>query len=116
MLDLTPRTSIPSAEYELALQPGTQPMGYSVGGVSAFNNSFKRGYGDNVWGIDDRGMWLGAADFEDAPFKVNMRGQMIFTAEDEDDNQLVIDAVNLRIVLYIAGVPQALWGYQENGF
>ncbi len=116
MKDLTSKFTIKSAEQELMLDPGVMPMGYSVGGISAFNSSFKRGYGVNTFGIDERGLWLGAADFEDAPFKVNMQGQMIFTAQDEDDNQLVIDAVNLRIVLYIAGVPQALWGYQLNGF
>lgn len=116
MIDLTPKTSIPSAEMELTLQPGVMPMGYQVGGVSAFNSSFKRGYGDNVWGVDERGMWLGAADFTDAPFKVTMAGEMVFTASDGSDNQLVIDGVNLRIVLYLAGVPQALFGYQAGGF
>lgn len=116
MLDLTPKMTIPTAEVELALEPGVMPMGYQVGGVSAFNNSFKRGYGNNVWGIDDRGMWLGAADFVDAPFKISMSGQMIFTASDGSGNQLVIDGKNLRIVLYISEIPQALWGLQAGGF
>ena len=116
MINLTPKYSIPSAEMELALQPGVMPMGYSVGGISAFNNSFKRGYGDKVWGVDDRGMWLGAADFVDAPFKISMTGQMIFTASDGSGNQLVIDGENLRIVLYIASVPQALWGLLAGKF
>lgn len=116
MIDLTSRDTIPSAEVELALQPGVQPMGYQVGGISAFNNSFKRGYGDRVFGTDDRGSWWGAADFDDAPIKVSMDGLFILTASDDSDNQLVIDSQNLRIVLYIAGVPQALFGYQAGGF
>lgn len=116
MKDLTSKLSIPSAEMELALEPGVTPMGYQVGGVSAFNNSFKRGYGDKVWGVDDRGMWLGAADFVDAPLKFYMNGTIEITASDGSGNKLVIDGINLRIVLYIAGVAQAIWGYLVGKF
>lgn len=116
MIDLTPKTSIPSAEMELALQPGVMPMGYQVGGISAFNNSFKRGYGNRIFGTDDRGSWWGAADYDNAPIKISMDGLFILTASDDNDNQLVIDSQNLRIVLYIAGVPQAIWGMHVGGF
>lgn len=90
-------------------QTDAMQMGQQIGGISAYSSSFKRGSGDRIWGVDDRGMWLGAADYDDAPFKVSMEGQMIFTAADGSD-KLVIDGVNLRIVLYIAGVARALFG------
>lgn len=116
MQNLTSTYKIPSAETELALDPGVMQMGAQIGGISAFNNSFKRGYGDRMFGTDDRGSWWGAADYVDAPVKVSMEGQFIFSSLDGSGNQLIIDSENLRIVLYIAGVPQALWGFHENGF
>lgn len=116
MKDLTSKLSIPSAEYELTLDPGVLPMGAQVGGISAFNNAFKRGYGNRTFGTDERGSWWGAADYVDAPIKISMDGQFILTASDDSDNQLVIDSQNLRMVLYIAGVPQALWGLHVGGF
>lgn len=116
MQNLTSRLQIPTAETELMLDAGVMPMGYQVGGISAFNNSFKRGYGNRVFGTDDRGSWWGAADYDDAPIKISMDGLFIFTASDDSGNQLIIDAENLRIVLYIAGIPQALWGLQLGGF
>lgn len=116
MLNLTATMSIPSAEMELSLQPGELPMGYQVGGVSAFNSSFKRGYGNKMWGIDENGWWMGAANWADAPLRADYDGNLYFSKTDDDGNQLVIDAQNLRLVLYIAGVPQALWGFQSGGF
>lgn len=108
--NLSPSLSLKSAETELAHEPGVMQMGQSVGGISAFSSSFKRGYGTEVFGVDQRGLWLGAADFDDAPFRVDMQGRMYFSAGDGDGNQLVIDAVELRLLLYIAGVPVQGWG------
>lgn len=115
--DLSP--SLPGlipAEVELAHSPGVMQMGQQIGGISAFSSSFKRGSGDKVFGVDDRGLWLGAADWDDAPFRVDMEGNMYFSAADDDGDSLVIDAENLRLVLYVAGIPQALWGKHVGGF
>ena len=90
-------------------------IGQSIGGIKAFSGSFIRGSGDKKFGVDENGMWLGAENFEDAPFRVDMNGNMYFSAESGDD-KLVIDAENLRIMLYINSVAQALWGKHSGGF
>lgn len=77
--DLSPEFRLQPAEVELALEPGVDPIGSSVGGLSTFSNSFKRGYGNEVFGSDSRGIWLGAADFTDAPFRVDMEGHLFAT-------------------------------------
>ena len=41
-----------------------------------FSNVFKRGYGAKVFGSDENGIWLGAADFPAAPFRVTMTGDI----------------------------------------
>jgi hypothetical protein len=77
--DLTPKfKNLLAAEQELVTPyvAGAMPFAESIGGLQAFSRVFKRGQGDNVFGSDDNGIWLGAADFEDAPFKVGMDGTL----------------------------------------
>lgn len=38
---------------------------------------FQIGNGNAVWRADKRGMWLGAKRWEDAPFRVNMNGDIV---------------------------------------
>lgn len=71
--DLSPSFRLPKAESELFQDPNQQ-IGSQSGGLSFFNGSFKRGYGNAVFGSDVRGIWLGAADWPDAPFRVDMEG------------------------------------------
>lgn len=79
--DLSPKLSgIRSAANELFVPPLDIPIGQLVGGLAAYSNSFKRGYGDRVFGSDDKGIWLGAANFEDAPFRVDMQGNAALAA------------------------------------
>ena len=82
--DLSPKLpySLPPAEMELAIPVLEGSMGERVGGLSMYSNVFKRGYGEAVFGSSEEGIWLGAADFEGAPFRVNMEGHM--TAESAD--------------------------------
>ena len=72
--NLSPKFKIPDAEKELELQMGQVAMGSQQGGLSLFSNKFKRGYGDSVFGSDENGIWLGAAEWADAPFRVAMDG------------------------------------------
>jgi len=72
--NLSPKFKIKSAEVELQQPVGLEQMGQRIGGLSAFSNSFKRGYGNAVFGSDENGIWLGAADWEDGPFRVDMAG------------------------------------------
>jgi len=74
--DLSPELKIPTASKELELPVGTDVIGESVGGLSVYSNSFKRGYGNRVFGVDDNGGYAGAADFADAPFSFDYNGHV----------------------------------------
>lgn len=83
--DITPRmNNMMTADQELLMSyvPGERPLGESVGGLQMFSDTFKRGYGNNVFGSDQNGIWLGAADFADAPFKAYMSGDVGITKSD----------------------------------
>lgn len=93
--DLTPKfKSLRPAYKELEREyvAGERPFGESVGGLQAYSQVFKRGYGDKVFGSSEDGIWLGAADFADAPFSVNMDGQAVFK---DDNGSTVIDSTGL---------------------
>lgn len=74
--DLTPKMKIPTAETEMVDDVFMPSIGQQIGGLSMFSNAFKRGYGAKVFGSDDNGIWLGAADFPTAPFRVTMTGDI----------------------------------------
>lgn len=77
-VDLTPRMVVKSAENELYMGfvSGERSLGENLGGLQFFSNGFKRGYGNNVFGCSDDGVWLGAADFLDAPTQLWMNGHI----------------------------------------
>lgn len=77
--DLSPKFDIPTAEKELEMAMQESIMGQRSGGLSLFSDSFKRGYGNAVFGSDSNGIWLGAADYANAPFKVSMAGALTST-------------------------------------
>jgi len=96
MIDLTPNNRPLPAEQELVTPyiPGERPLGETIGGLQMFSNVFKRGYGDNVFGSDANGIWLGGSDYDKGKFKVNMSGEAEMksvTLVDEND-QTFIDA------------------------
>lgn len=73
--DLSPKsTMFVPAEKEIVMPTLDMPMGQRIGGLSMFGDSFKRGSGANVFGASNEGIWLGAADFADAPFSVDLAG------------------------------------------
>lgn len=74
--DISPKLDIPTAEEELKLSPDKIPIGKRQGGIHLFSNNFKRGAGNSIFGSDENGIWLGAAEWGDAPFRVNMEGQV----------------------------------------
>lgn len=77
-IDLTPKMSVKSAEEELAIiaVTGEKSLGENLGGLQFFSNGFRRGYGNNVFGVNDDGGWFGAADFIDAPLQLWMNGHI----------------------------------------
>lgn len=82
IIDLTPSFRIKTAEQELYTPyvAGELPLGQNIGGLQMFTNGFQGGAGNSVFKSDGQGMWLGAADFASAPFKVNMAGAMTATS------------------------------------
>ena len=83
--DLTPKfKKLKPAEQELSIQyqAGELPFGQNLGGTQMYSSVFKRGYGDKVFGSSDLGIWLGAADWGDAPFRVNMDGDVVASSAD----------------------------------
>jgi hypothetical protein len=99
MKDISPKLSIKSADQELAREyvVGSRPLGESIGGLQMFFNSFKRGYGDKVFGLSEEGIWLGAADYENGKFKVSMAGdaEMQSASFKDENNETFIDAKGL---------------------
>jgi len=80
--DLSSKLKIPTAEKELKLPVGVQEMGQTVGGLFAFSNVFRRGYGDNVFGIDENGVWIGGADFDTSTIQFHYGGTIIIRNKD----------------------------------
>jgi hypothetical protein len=103
MIDLTPKMHIPTAETELALPFATTSMAQSTGGLSTFANAIKRGAGNKIYGLDDNGQWMGAADFANAPFSVDYQGHLHATdAEISGYSKLTIfkqDAIPVSIAV-----------------
>jgi len=84
--DLSPKlkTKLKTAEQEFKVEyrAGELPFGLNMGGTQMYSNVFKRGYGNKIFGIDNRGMWMGAADFENGIFSVDYDGKVIATSAD----------------------------------
>src|SRR3990167_11034700 len=59
----------------------------SLGGLQAGASEVSQGSGNDVFKISSKGIHLGAANFEDAPFSVSMSGAVVAT-------QLVIDGTD----------------------
>lgn len=84
MVDLTPKTTIEPASQELqtAYIAGELSLAQNIGGSLSFSDKLIRGYGDKIIGQSSQGFWAGAADFEDAPFSVDMDGNVIASSLD----------------------------------
>lgn len=49
---------------------------------TVFGNAMELGAGSSVFRVDQSGMWLGAAKYADAPFSVDMNGNLVATSAD----------------------------------
>ena len=78
--DISSKMGISTAEQELLVPAGIELMGQRSGGLSMFSDVFKRGHGDEVFGNDANGLWMGKADFAGAPFRVDYQGNATFTS------------------------------------
>lgn len=109
MATIKPTMSAPKpAEQELVVPfvSGEVPLGQRMGGLSMFSSEFKRGSGNRVFGSSEKGIWLGAANFEDAPFRVSMDGSIYLRIE---SGALTISAIGMT-QYDENGVPVGFWG------
>lgn len=114
-VDLSPKlSSLVPADQELMVPytSGERPLGENIGGLSMYSNTFKRGYGNQVFGSDQNGIWLGAADFENAPFRVSMDGR-IFIRNETGTLEISADGITMYDE---NGIPVGFWGYREGMF
>lgn len=91
-IDISPKSiRLQAAADELFTPPLDIPIGQRIGGLAMNSNSFIRGTGDQVFGSSQKGIWLGKANFEDAPFSVDMNGNAnLQSATFKDSNGIVI--------------------------
>lgn len=114
--DLTPKFSNlkpAEREFEVPYIAGDRPLGESAGGLALYSNKFKRGYGDKVFGSDENGIWLGAAEFEDAPFSVDMEGNAIANSISLTSDVEVTSALALN-QLFTSNTPTEVTGSSFN--
>lgn len=72
------------------------------------------GVGGETVRADRSGLWAGANRFADAPFRINMLGQLFAQST---NGQIQIDTPNNRIVVYDSnGIPRILIGFLAGGF
>ncbi len=114
--NLSPKFDIPNAEKELELQVNQQVMGSRQGGLNLYSESFKRGYGNATFGSDYNGIWLGAADFADALFKVGLDGNAIFRGQGDGTAGIYINAADKTIVVNDGNNDRILIGFGEGLF
>jgi len=140
-IDLSPKMSIKPASVELTTEyiSGDLPLGQNIGGLQAFSDKLIRGHGNKIFGQSSLGIWLGAADFPDAPFSVDMEGNIIASSLDlstyvskTGTNEqvsgtirlgtgtgaasIILDGANKRIIVNDGTHDRVLIGYQSGGF
>lgn len=93
------------------------------------------GSGSQVFRGDQSGIWLGAVKFADAPFSVDMEGNVVATTAvfgqyiskagtsqaltgnvNLNDSNVLIDGANKRILISDGSNSRILIGYQSGGF
>ncbi len=99
-IDLSPKMNLKPASLELMTDfvSGELALAQNIGGSQAFSDKIIRGYGNKIFGQSSLGIWLGSADFADAPFSVDMEGN------------IVASKLNLNSYLSKDGTEQVLGG------
>jgi hypothetical protein len=101
--------------------------------------AIKVGAGARAFKADESGIWLGANKFEDAPFSVDLDGNVIATSIDLSNYldksatneqvsgtirlgtgtgtaSIILDGANRRIIVNDGTYDRVLIGYQSGGF
>lgn len=104
-VDISPKMNLKSASLELTTEfiSGEISLGQNIGGSQTFSDKLIRGYGNKVIGQSSQGLWAGAADFENAPFSVDMDGNVVASSLDlsayltkDGDEQVLGGSIILR--------------------
>jgi len=131
-MSINPFNDIP----DKAIQSTTDYYGQDI-----LNNvaAIKIGSGDRAFKADESGIWLGANKFEDAPFSVDLDGNVIATSIDLSNYldktatneqvagtirlgtgtgtaSIILDGANKRIIINDGTHDRVLMGYQLGGF
>ena len=77
MINLNPKYNLIAARDKIVVTE--VGLGERVGGMSSTASSFSKGGGDEIFKVTSKGIHLGAAEFEDAPFSVDMAGNLTGT-------------------------------------
>jgi hypothetical protein len=71
------------------------------------------GAGSTVFKVNKEGLFLGADNYTDAPFKISFAGVMVFS---QDSGKIKIDGVNKRIIVNDGTNDRVLIGYYSGLF
>jgi len=97
------------------VQDAGMPQADGLYGQQYLDNilSMQVGSGTSVFRADESGLWLGANKFADAPFKIDMQGNIYV---ETGSGTIVIDGINNRIIINDGTNDRILIGYHANGF
>ena len=132
MAEINPFNDIPDREIQSTTDFYGQDLLDNVG-------SIKIGAGSKAFKADESGIWLGANKFADAPFSVDLDGNVIATSIDLSNYldksatneqvsgtirlgtgtgaaSIILDGANKRIIVNDGTHDRVLIGYQSGGF
>lgn len=74
------------------------------------------GAGSKTFKMDERGMWMGAMDFSQAPFRIDMEGNFYLYSSSTDGGYVKISADLTSIIVNDGTTDIILLGKQVGGF
>lgn len=74
------------------------------------------GAGSKTFKMDERGMWMGAMDFLQAPFRIDMEGNFYLYSSSSDGGYIKISADLTNIIVNDGTTDIILFGKQVGGF
>lgn len=96
------------------INPVEQQSKRSIAQSATFKN-IEVGAGSKTFKMDERGQWMGASDFEDAPFRIDMDGNF-YLYSDSGDGYIKISANLTQIIVNDGTTDRILIGRQVGGF
>lgn len=87
----------------------------TVAGSGSFK-TIEVGAGNKTFKMDERGQWMGALDFENAPFRVDMDGNFYLYSSSTDGGYIKISADFTQIIVNDGTTDIILLGRQDGGF